>query len=60
VKRLLVLLACVLLIAESAIAVDPGLDWKTIESERLYVHYADGYKTIAEKVLAIAEAAHQR
>ncbi|NOQ90465.1 MAG: hypothetical protein GQ549_05925 [Gammaproteobacteria bacterium] len=41
-------------------AVDPGLDWKTIESEHLYVHYADGNKTFAERALAIAEAAHSR
>lgn len=41
-------------------AVDPGLDWKTIEGEHVFVHYADGYKAIAEKVLQISEAAHRR
>jgi len=41
-------------------AVDPGLDWKTIESEHLYVHYADGNKAFAERALATAEAAHRR
>ncbi|HHO58879.1 MAG TPA: hypothetical protein ENJ64_01455, partial [Thiotrichales bacterium] len=43
-----------------AFAVDPALDWKTIESEHLFVHYAEGNKPIAERALAIAEQAHQR
>ena len=41
-------------------AVDPALDWKTIESEHLYVHFADGNKALAERALVIAELAHQR
>ncbi len=41
-------------------AVDPALDWKTIESEHLYVHFADGNKKLAERVVAIAEKAHKR
>ena len=41
-------------------AVDPALDWKTIESEHLYVHFADGNKALAERTVAIAEVAHQR
>ena len=41
-------------------AVDPALDWKTIESEHLYVHFADGNKALAERVVAITEAAHKR
>lgn len=45
---------------EFVYAVDPGLEWKTIESEHIYVHYADGNKDIAEKTMAISEAAHQR
>lgn len=59
-KQLFALVSCFLYINNSAFAVDPGLNWKTIENEHLYVHYADGYKAIAERVLAIAEAAHQR
>lgn len=46
--------------SQSVFAVDPTLDWKTIESQHIYVHYADGNKAIAERALAIAEAAHQR
>lgn len=59
-KQIIVVLTCLLLISKSAFAVDPGLDWKTIESEHLYVHYADGNKTLAEKALSIAEGAHLR
>ena len=43
-----------------AFAIDPGLDWKTIESPHLYVHYAAGNKAIAERSLVIAEQAHER
>jgi Tol biopolymer transport system component len=53
-------LCCFLSCSGRAFAVDPGLDWKTIESEHLYVHFAEGNKAIAERVLVIAEAAHQR
>ncbi len=60
-KQLLVFsVCCFILFSKDVFAVDPGLSWKTIESEHLYVHYADGNKTIAEKALAITEAAHQR
>ena len=59
-KQIIVLTVCLLLISKNAFAIDPGLDWKTIENDHLYVHYADGNKEIAEIVLAITEAAHQR
>ncbi len=51
---------CLLFFTCRAYAVDPWLDWKTIESEHLYVHYADGNKAFAERALAIGEAAHKR
>ncbi len=51
---------CLLFFSKNIFAVDPGLDWKTIESEHLYVHYADGNKAFAERALATAEAAHSR
>jgi len=55
---------CVLLftffVCNNAFAIDPTLDWKTIESEHLLVHYAEGNKKFAERALAIAEAAHKR
>ncbi|NOR43692.1 MAG: hypothetical protein GQ572_10180, partial [Gammaproteobacteria bacterium] len=59
-KQIIVVLTCLLLVSKNVFAVDPGLDWKTIESEHLYVHFADGNKAIAERALVIAEAAHLR
>ena len=41
-------------------AIDPTLDWYTIESEHLIVHYADGYKAHAEKAISITEQVHAR
>ena len=58
-QRIVLIVCCFLLLSKSVFAVDPGLDWKTIESEHLYVHYADGNKVLAERALAIAEAAHE-
>jgi len=59
-KWIYVFVGCFLLLNKSVHAVDPDLDWKTIESEHLYVHYAETNKAIAERALAIAEAAHLR
>ena len=60
-KSLVTWSVCFLLfLSKSVYAVDPGLDWKTIENEHVYVHFADGNKAVAEKTLVIAEAAHQR
>lgn len=60
-KCLSLLYAFILCFGSSpAFAVDPGLDWKTIESKNLYVHYAAGHRAFAERALAIAESAHQR
>jgi len=49
-----------LLFNKNVYAVDPDLNWKTIESEHLYVHYAEANKAIAERALVIAEKAHLR
>jgi len=49
-----------LFLNKSVFAVDPFLNWKTIESEYLYVHYDEGNKAFAEHVLVIAEAAYKR
>ena len=51
---------CLFFFNNHAFAIDPGLDWKTIESQHLYVHYATGNKAIAERALVIAEQAHER
>jgi len=58
IKR--ILFAALFLFCSNVFAVDPTLDWKTIESQHLYVHYVQGYKTMAERALVIAEAAHKR
>ena len=59
-KGFFLFVCCLLLLSKNVLAVDPDLDWKTIESEHLYVHYAEANKVIAERVLSIAEVAHQR
>ncbi len=59
-QRIVLIVCCLLFLNKSVFAVDPGLDWKTIESEHLYVHFADGNKDLAERALMIAEAAHER
>ena len=59
-KQQTALIACCLFfLAKSVFAVDPGLDWKTIESEHLFVHFAEGNKVLAERALAITEVAHE-
>ena len=49
-----------LLCCHTAYAVDPALDWRTIESVHFYIHYAEGNKAVAEKAAAVAEAVHAR
>lgn len=41
-------------------AVNPYLDWKTIESDHFYIHYANTYLNQAKQVATIAEAAHEK
>ena len=55
-----IITVCLLFISIDVLAVDPTLHWKTIEGEHLFVHYADGNKSIAERALVIAERAHTR
>ena len=57
---LAVIVSCCLFFSSNVFAVDPTLNWKTIENVNLYVHYAEGNKDIAERVLVITELAHQR
>ncbi len=58
-QQIALIVCCLLFLNKTVFAVDPGLDWKTIESEHLYVHFAEGNKVLAERALAIAEAAHE-
>ncbi|HED32880.1 MAG TPA: hypothetical protein ENJ08_01500 [Gammaproteobacteria bacterium] len=52
------LLLFLLLISSTAFAVDPYLDWKTIESDNFYIHYGRGYERLAQKTANSAEQAH--
>jgi hypothetical protein len=58
-QQIALILCCLLFLNKNVFAVDPGLDWKTIESEHLYVHFAEGNKVLAERALAITEAVHE-
>ena len=44
----------------NAFAIDPHLDWKTIESDYFYIHFPQGYLNQARQVADIAEAAHEK
>lgn len=41
-------------------AVDPRLNWNTIQSEHFYIHYAEGYERLAQKTANSAELAHNK
>jgi Tol biopolymer transport system component len=60
VKKLFFILVSLITINNNAFAVDPFLDWKTIESEHNYVHYAEGNKAIAERASVIADQAYEQ
>jgi len=59
-KWVFLFVSCFLLLSKNAFSVDADLNWKTIEGEHLYVHYAVGNKSIAERAFVIAEKAHLR
>lgn len=59
-KQIIAVFTCLLLVSTSVFAVDPDLDWKTIESEHLHIHFSTGNKALAERALDVAEAAHVR
>lgn len=46
--------------ASTAKAVDPRLNWLTIQSEHFYIHYAEGYERLAQKTANSAEQAHKK
>lgn len=47
-------------LSASVYAVDPTLDWETIQSENFFIHFSTGHKEKAERVVSVAEAAHSR
>jgi WD40 repeat protein len=47
-------------ISNTANAVDPRLNWKTVETSHFYIHYAQGYERLAQKTANAAEQAHEK
>ncbi len=47
-----------IIISTVAHAVDPRLNWNTIESQHFIIHYADGYERLAQKTANSAEQSH--
>ncbi|MCW8955400.1 MAG: hypothetical protein OQL09_00830, partial [Gammaproteobacteria bacterium] len=58
IKKLLPLI--LVFISFNTHAINPRLDWKTIESDHFYVHFAQGYLSQARQVASIAEAVHEK
>ena len=56
-RRLLFVFLC-FSIFKDASAIDPRLDWQTLETEYFSIHFAQGYQQLAEKAALIAEQAH--
>ena len=46
--------------ASTSKAVDPRLNWNTVESQHFYIHYAKGYERLAQKTANSAELAHNK
>jgi len=57
-KKLSTLFFFFIFISSSTYAIDPRLHWNTIESDNFYIHYADGYETLAQKTANSAQKAH--
>jgi len=47
-------------IAHPVLAVDPTLNWRTIESEHFYIHFASDNEALASKTARVAENAHNK
>lgn len=48
------------LLAFSAHAIDPALNWQTINTEHFDIHYAQGNELLAHKAASIAERVHTK
>ncbi len=51
---------CALLYSNPALAVDPALDWRSIESPHFQIHFDAPHQFAAERARVIAEDVHQR
>ncbi|VAW57778.1 tolB protein precursor, periplasmic protein involved in the tonb-independent uptake of group A colicins, partial [hydrothermal vent metagenome] len=49
-----------ILITFNVYAVDPRLNWKTVETQNFFIHYAVGYERLAQKTANIAEYVHKK
>ncbi len=49
-----------LLLSKAALAVDPGLDWRTLQTPHFNIHFSAGEEKLAVDVAEIAERVHQR
>lgn len=47
-----------IIVNQKAQAVDPGLNWQTLETGHFYIHFIDDYRSVAEKTAGIAERVH--
>ncbi len=57
----IIIKTCLLLFTSfTALAIDPQLDWKTLETDNFYIHYPDGYKSYSIRVANIARNAHHK
>jgi len=57
-KRLIAFI--LILITFNVYAVDPRLNWKTVETQNFFIHYAVGYERLAQKTANIAEYVHKK
>lgn len=55
-----ILTAGLLCLSTASQAVDPFLDWQTLESPNFHIHYAAPHRAYAQHVADIAEAVHRR
>ncbi|MCW8933176.1 MAG: hypothetical protein OQK98_00490 [Gammaproteobacteria bacterium] len=55
----IILFICAFYTSKS-VAIDPRLDWRTVESDHFYIHYAEGYERLAQKTANSAEQAHKK
>jgi hypothetical protein len=52
------LIACLILFSVKALAANPGLDWKTHESQHFLIHYPASLGSFVSKVERLAENSH--
>ncbi len=56
-NRLLIAL-CLYVVSRAVFAIDPSLNWKTLNTDHFYIHFSDGNEIVARRLAAIAESVH--